>query len=533
MRRKRSNGPARKPHEHSFILAVRAGCRTLACLSHWTSPDGNRHCKKAEHRSREFPADPQSDSDAASRENLSDFRRPIRAICVQVLDRRPGDPQELRRLSFGLAAAEDGRAGYQHVGARSHHAFHGIQRDAPVDLDPEVQPQLLANFFEFGNALHGARQEFLSAETWIHAHHQHVVHHGQHFFNHHERGRGIDDDRGLHAVIGDQLQCAVQVTARFHLHTDHVRTRGGEIGDELVRVLDHQVAVERQLRDRPNGFHDWRAKGDVGHKMTVHHVHVDDGAAATLGASDLVGQVRKVRGQDGKSKFNQGEAAPDRVGAESKAKNSRAALTGLRRLQGASEREEVFMEDLQLTPKETALVLIDLEHGIVGRDLAPNSGKEVVEQCVKLAEATRAAGGTVVYVHVLLHEIPHKPADKPMMKPGAPPPPPEASELVPEAGYQPSTDLLITKRQWDAFYGTDLHAQLQGKGVKTIFMAGIATNFGVESTARSALAQGYSVVFAEDAMTSMSKDLHKSSIEGAFPVIGRVRTTKKIVKALG
>ncbi len=191
-----------------------------------------------------------------------------------------------------------------------------------------------------------------------------------------------------------------------------------------------------------------------------------------------------------------------------------------------------MFDSLELNAKETALVLIDLEHGIVGRDLAPNSGKEVVEQCVKLTEATRNAGGTVVYVHVLLHEIPRKAADKPMMKPGTPPPPPEASELVPEASYQPGMDVLVTKRQWDAFYGTDLQAKLQSKGIKTVIMAGIATNFGVESTARSALAQGYDVVFAEDAMTSMSKDLHKFSVDNLFPIIGRVRTTKEIVKAL-
>ncbi len=188
--------------------------------------------------------------------------------------------------------------------------------------------------------------------------------------------------------------------------------------------------------------------------------------------------------------------------------------------------------DLELTPSETALVLIDLEHGIVGRDLAPNSGKEVVEQCAKLAEAMRSAGGAVVYVHVLLHEFDRRPADKPMMKPDAPVPPPEASELVPDAGYQPGVDILITKRQWDAFYGTDLQAKLQARGVKTIVLCGIATNFGVESTARSALAQGYNVVFAEDATTSMAKDLHNFSMETIFPIIGRVRTTKEIVKAL-
>jgi nicotinamidase-related amidase len=189
-------------------------------------------------------------------------------------------------------------------------------------------------------------------------------------------------------------------------------------------------------------------------------------------------------------------------------------------------------EKLELNAKETALVLIDLERGIVGRDLAPHSGTEVVQRCATLSNARRAAGGKVVFVHVLLHEMVRVPADKPMNKPGAPPPPPEMSELVPEAGYQAGVDVLVTKRQWDAFYGTDLKKQLDALGVKTIVLAGLVTNFGVESTARSAIAQGIGVVFAEDATSSFAKSLHTFAVENTFPVMGKVRSVKEIVETL-
>ncbi len=186
---------------------------------------------------------------------------------------------------------------------------------------------------------------------------------------------------------------------------------------------------------------------------------------------------------------------------------------------------------LDLRPKSTALILIDLEHGIVGRELAPYPGKDVVERCATLASALRSAGGTVVYVHVLLHEILRQPADTPMMPPGAPLPPPAASELVPEAGMQ-TGDVLVTKRQWGAFYGTGLDQQLRRRGITTVIMGGIATNFGVESTARAALDGGYEIVFAEDAMTSMSAEAHRFSTGNIFPVMGRVRSTEEIVAAL-
>jgi nicotinamidase-related amidase len=186
---------------------------------------------------------------------------------------------------------------------------------------------------------------------------------------------------------------------------------------------------------------------------------------------------------------------------------------------------------LDLNAKQTALVLIDLQGGILSRSLAPYSGAEVVERCAKLAEATRQAGGLVVYVHVLLGEILRLAADK-MQPAPVTAPPASASELVTEAGFRDG-DVLVTKRQWDAFYATNLEQTLQRRGAKTIIMGGIATNFGVESTARSAQARGYELVFAEDAMSTMSAEMHEFSTKQLFPVIGRVRRTDEIIAALG
>ncbi len=187
---------------------------------------------------------------------------------------------------------------------------------------------------------------------------------------------------------------------------------------------------------------------------------------------------------------------------------------------------------LTLNAKETALVLIDLENGIVGHDTKPYAAKDVVAKSAKLAEAVRQAGGTVVYVHVLLHEIARAPADTPMFQPGNTPPPAQLSELVPEAGYQPGKDVLITKRQWDAFPATNLDQALRRRGIKTVIMGGIATNMGVESTARSAQGLGYHLVFAEDAMTSVSAEMHAFATAKLFPIIGNVRSADEIAEAL-
>jgi nicotinamidase-related amidase len=190
------------------------------------------------------------------------------------------------------------------------------------------------------------------------------------------------------------------------------------------------------------------------------------------------------------------------------------------------------MASLHLVPATTALVVIDLQKGIVSRALEPHTSAEVVTRSVQVAKALRAQGGLVVWVRVAIGEILSLPVDAPMRDPNAPPPPAEASELIAELERQPE-DVVITKRQWGAFYGTELEQMLRRKGVKTILMAGIATNMGVESTARAAFDQGYELVFVEDAMATMKAEMHRFATDTIFPRMGRVRSTETVLEALG
>jgi nicotinamidase-related amidase len=110
--------------------------------------------------------------------------------------------------------------------------------------------------------------------------------------------------------------------------------------------------------------------------------------------------------------------------------------------------------------------------------------------------------------------------------------PPDWSEFIAELDQQP-TDLVILKRQWGAFYGTDLDLQLRRRGIGTIVLCGVATEFGVESTGRDSFERGYEQVFAEDAMTGVTAESHANAVERIFPRLGRVRSTEEIVAALG
>jgi len=185
---------------------------------------------------------------------------------------------------------------------------------------------------------------------------------------------------------------------------------------------------------------------------------------------------------------------------------------------------------LSLNPRTTALVMIDLQHGIVSRPVAPYSGAQVVANAKPLADALRAKGGTVVWVHVLLNELLALPADAPGRTPDTPPAPAEASELVPEIGAQPG-DVIVAKRQWGAFYGTNLEQQLRRRGIDTIVIGGIATNFGVESTARAAFDFGFKLVFVEDATSGLNEEMHHFSFEKLFRHMGHVRSTQETIAA--
>ena len=189
------------------------------------------------------------------------------------------------------------------------------------------------------------------------------------------------------------------------------------------------------------------------------------------------------------------------------------------------------METLKLDPKTTALVLIDLQNGMMARDTKPYTAKEVAGRARTLAAAFRAKGAPVVYVHVDLANFLRLPADQQTTNPNDPPPPASASEISPEAGMQPG-DLLVTKRHWGAFAGTDLEAKLRERGVQTVVIGGIATNLGVESTVRQGTGLGFAFVIAEDACATFTPEMQRFAMETIFPRLARVRSTADILQGL-
>jgi nicotinamidase-related amidase len=189
--------------------------------------------------------------------------------------------------------------------------------------------------------------------------------------------------------------------------------------------------------------------------------------------------------------------------------------------------------ELTLDVTSTALVVIDLQKGIAeDPSLEPYSAQQVIANAAILLQAFRKKGMAVFLVRVeLARSIALAPAsDLPPLDPLDSPP--GFADLVPEMTPLP-LDTIITKRQWGAFYGTELDLHLRRRGIRTLVLCGITTDYGVESTARSAYERGYQQVFAEDAMTAASEAQHTMAVDSILKRLGRVRSTRAIVDALG
>jgi nicotinamidase-related amidase len=186
---------------------------------------------------------------------------------------------------------------------------------------------------------------------------------------------------------------------------------------------------------------------------------------------------------------------------------------------------------LTIDRKKTALVVIDLVKGIVSLPGTPHPTAEVVANAVKLADAFRKHRMPVFLVRVEITPETRLNPESDEQFPRPPEIPPDWSDFVPGLTPVPG-DIVVTKRQWGAFYGTDLDLRLRRGGIDSIVLCGISTEFGVESTARFAYEYGYSQVFAEDAMTSRSPGVHALSCDAIFRRMGRVRKTAEILDAL-
>jgi nicotinamidase-related amidase len=175
--------------------------------------------------------------------------------------------------------------------------------------------------------------------------------------------------------------------------------------------------------------------------------------------------------------------------------------------------------------QQIALIVIDLQAGTVASPTA-HPANDVVARAGELLSAFRRRE-----LPVVLATVDGTPAGRTDYIDGPRDFAPSWKELLPELDQQPQ-DVTVTRRAWSAFAGTGLAALLTERGVTQIVLAGMATSFGVESTARDAYDLGYTVTLALDAMTDPNLDAHLNSVNRVFPALGQTGSASEIIKLI-
>jgi nicotinamidase-related amidase len=174
-----------------------------------------------------------------------------------------------------------------------------------------------------------------------------------------------------------------------------------------------------------------------------------------------------------------------------------------------------------IDPKRAALLLWDMENAI-----APNAFNypTILANLKMLAAAARAAGVPVFYSVQTAFDLLKEEAAvwvRVRMKRAKVSDPaklleeredPRGREIV--ADLKPlALDRVFQKRRPDGFVGTDFDLMLRSNGVRTLVIGGVATEGGVEGTARSARNLGYDVVVLRDGVGSRSRELHDLALK--------------------
>ncbi len=182
-----------------------------------------------------------------------------------------------------------------------------------------------------------------------------------------------------------------------------------------------------------------------------------------------------------------------------------------------------------VAPEHTALVVWDVQNALVNNIF---NRQEFIGNLKALISRARENGVPLVYssitplpmqynsswaIYSMMRRYGVDDPSKvpPFMKPGT-------SDAEIAAEVAPSgNDTVVSKHTASIFVGTHVEYMLRNKGIETVVFTGIATEFGVESSARDASNRGFYPVVVSDCVSSMDKGMH----EIALKVLARMAIT--------
>ncbi|MBN2062505.1 MAG: cysteine hydrolase [Deltaproteobacteria bacterium] len=201
-------------------------------------------------------------------------------------------------------------------------------------------------------------------------------------------------------------------------------------------------------------------------------------------------------------------------------------------------------EELIINTDRTALLLLHWQNELAHPDgkLSNhifNNIKEAgtINNTQRVLKASRSSNMFIVYVSVA-----HRPG-YPEMPPN---PSPMSEGLKKSSAFLMGTwgaeiidelrpledEIIVVNASMSGFIYSDLELLLRNRGINTIVLTGLATNWVIESTARDAFNRGYSVITLSDCCNSPSKEAHNYCLTKTLPVLGSVIDSNSFIKAL-
>jgi nicotinamidase-related amidase len=87
-------------------------------------------------------------------------------------------------------------------------------------------------------------------------------------------------------------------------------------------------------------------------------------------------------------------------------------------------------------------------------------------------------------------------------------------------------DIVLAKNTASIFVGTNFELMMRNAGITTLIFTGIATEYGVESSARDASNRGFFSVIAKDAVSSFNKEGHERSLKNMESLFAVMATSE-------
>jgi len=208
-----------------------------------------------------------------------------------------GCTQAVHRDGHAVAVAEDCRARHQHGGAGPNDQGRCRRVDAPIHFQLAPGPVPLDQLTHPSDLRHGRPEKLLMTEPRVDGHDEHLVHIVDDFLQHDRRRRRVDGDPGALAQCPDPLHRAVQIAVALPVDEKRVGASRGKLVEKEVRVRDHQMRFEGQMRHSPKRLDDRGAHGEIRHEVSIHHIDVDPIRPGPLGLDHLITQAGEVSGE--------------------------------------------------------------------------------------------------------------------------------------------------------------------------------------------------------------------------------------------